>query len=62
MALYDYKCDICGNSEEKNHKIHEQPQYVCSQCGSKMTKIITSTNFHLKGGGWYKSGFSGKNK
>ena len=32
----------------------------CEQCKGPLRKLISQSNFHLKGGGWYAGGY-GKN-
>jgi len=33
---------------------------VCPECGSKARRIMSQTSFTLKGGGWYKDGYTKK--
>ena len=34
-------------------KITDAPLIECESCGGRLTKLITSTSFVLKGSGWY---------
>jgi predicted nucleic acid-binding Zn ribbon protein len=29
----------------------------CPTCRSKVTKLVSASSFHLKGGGWYADGY-----
>jgi putative FmdB family regulatory protein len=54
MPLYLYRCEACGSEEEHIQKFSDPPMTKCEACGGKLSKVITPTAFHLKGGGWYK--------
>ena len=59
MPIYEYECKKCGVFD------HEQPMSArplarCPHCRSKVTKLISATAFHLKGGGWYADGYDRK--
>lgn len=57
MATYNYKCTECEEEKELSHSMKENPEFSCSECGSKMSKMIPKNmNFMLKGTNW-----SGKN-
>lgn len=62
MALYDYSCTNpeCKTLTEISHRITENPEVKCGNCGSVMTKLISASSFKLKGEGWYANGYSGK--
>ena len=57
MPLYEYQCEICSNIDESIEKIHTE-EIECSLCNSKSKRIISLSNFELKGSGWYKDGYS----
>jgi putative FmdB family regulatory protein len=63
IMYYDYKCDACGHIEEIEQRITDDP-YVngeCPMCGTMaFNRTIGLSNFILKGGGWYKDGYSSK--
>lgn len=52
MPLYEYTCKRCGNFEVMQ-RISEDPLKKCPTCGSKVSKLISRSAFHLKGSGWY---------
>ncbi len=58
MPLYLYHCQSCGREHEQLQKFSDPPLKHCPSCKGRLVKQITSTSFHLKGGGWYKDGYS----
>lgn len=61
---YEYECEDCGHGEEVEQKITDQRLTECPKCGSNTYKRLVSggTGFALKGGGWYKDGYSSTKK
>lgn len=60
MPTYEYACDACGASWEKEQRISENPVKKCPKCGAmKARRMISAGNFILKGGGWYSDLYSG---
>lgn len=65
MPIYEYHCSNCGNELEVIQKISDSPLTECPKCGkNSLEKVISSTQFQLKGSGWYVTDFkeSGKKK
>ena len=62
MPIYEYECNICGNTLEKWDSFSSSSRILCPNCGCFMDKIISSSTFVLKGGGWYSDGYSKKEK
>ena len=61
MPIYEYHCNACGREFEVWQKITEGPVGKCEHCGSaEVAKLISSTSFHLKGGGWYVTDYAKK--
>ena len=61
MPIYEYLCATCGYQFEEVQKFNEPPLEECPYCGKKSARRqISMSAFHLKGGGWYKDGYSGK--
>ena len=59
MPIYEYVCDSCHNELEVIQKISEPQLTDCPQCNQATLKRKASISaFHLKGGGWYKDGYS----
>lgn len=57
MAVYEYECSNCGEFEV-TQKMSDKPLKKCPKCGGKVKKLISSTSFVLKGGGWYASDYA----
>ena len=58
MPIYEYGCSECGKHIEAFQKIIDEPLTLCPECGGELSKLISSTSFVLKGGGWYADGYS----
>lgn len=63
MPLYEYRCPKCGHAFEKivrfadSDKPQPCPKEGCEELETK--RLISASNFQLKGGGWYRDGYSG---
>ena len=55
MPTYEYACDACGFTFEKEQRITESPTKRCPSCGKPKARrmIGGGGGFILKGGGWY---------
>lgn len=65
MPIYEYKCQVCHHQLEAFQKMSDSPLTDCPKCGkSSLEKVVSSTQFQLKGTGWYVTDFknSGKEK
>ncbi len=63
MPTYEYLCEDCGYTFEAVQKITDEPLKECPSCKGKVKRLISCTNFVLKGDGWYRSGYTkGENK
>ncbi len=65
MPIYEYRCKNCSHDLEILQKISDSPLTDCTNCGKNtLEKVISSTQFQLKGTGWYVTDFkdSGKKK
>ncbi len=62
MPIYDYQCEKCGHEFEREQRMSDAHVKICPQCKArKVKRLISRGAFHLKGGGWYKDGYtSGK--
>jgi putative FmdB family regulatory protein len=58
MPLYEYQCTKCGEIEEAIQKFSDPPLTTCRHCSGKLSKLISQSSFHLKGTGWYATGYS----
>jgi putative FmdB family regulatory protein len=61
MPIYEYKCQACGKHLEELQKFNDPVLWVCPFCGkSSLTRLISSTSFQLKGGGYYATDYKDK--
>jgi len=60
MPLFDYKCTECEQITEVLQKHNDEELIQCSECDcvDSMERILSPSSFILKGGGWYKDGYS----
>ncbi|MBI3770514.1 MAG: zinc ribbon domain-containing protein [Deltaproteobacteria bacterium] len=59
MPIYEYHCGKCGDFEVMQ-KMSDKPLAECPTCRRKVTKLISSTSFQLKGSGWYVTDYARK--
>ena len=57
MPTYEYECSK-GHTFEAVQRITEEPLQRCKVCRSKVKRLISASNFILKGGGWYSDGYN----
>lgn len=60
MPIYEYACGQCGRIEEAIQKFSDAPLTTCKHCSGKLTRLISQSSFHLKGGGWFADGYGTK--
>jgi len=59
MPIYEYECGKCGHGFEREQRMADPPVKTCPECRSRrVSKLISRSSFVLKGGGWYKDGYS----
>ena len=61
MPIYEYQCEDCEVTVEAIQKFSDDPLTECKECGGKLKKLISAGSFHLKGRGWSKDGYTGRN-
>ena len=59
MPIYEYRCRKCGEFEV-TQRIKDAPLSRCPTCRGKVTKLMSSTSFQLKGSGWYVTDYGRK--
>ena len=63
MPLYTYQCYECMNVQEVMRSVEDRDKSVaCDRCMVSSERIIDLAAFQLRGGGWYKDGYSKKPK
>ena len=63
MPLYTYQCYECMNIQEVMRSVKDRDKSVaCDRCMVSSERIIDLAAFQLRGGGWYKDGYSKKPK
>ena len=53
MALYEYKCEKCGDIFEVLQKFSDEPVTTHDKCGGKVERLISAPSFQFKGSGFY---------
>ncbi len=54
MPIYEFQCKKCSEVSDFNLKMSDPNPAECPHCGGKeLQKLISSSSFALKGGGWY---------
>ncbi|RYZ36184.1 MAG: zinc ribbon domain-containing protein [Myxococcaceae bacterium] len=55
MPIYEYGCSACGKTIDVLQKMSDPAPAACTACGAggTLTKQVSRSSFHLKGGGWY---------
>ncbi|MFN8627288.1 MAG: zinc ribbon domain-containing protein [Candidatus Binatia bacterium] len=59
MPIYEYRCAKCGEFEVFQ-RITDPALKRCPTCHAKVSKLISSTSFQLKGSGWYITDYGRK--
>ena len=57
MPLFEFKCKNCDIKIELIQKAVDHPP-LCCKCMGRIAKQVSRSSFILKGGGWYKDGYS----
>ena len=59
MPIFEFECMNCGKIIELICPADTELAR-CPECSAPAPKIISPTNFHLKGSGWSKDNYSSK--
>lgn len=57
MPLFEFKCSKCGAQFEKFQKFANVTDVACESCGGSTERVVSSSNFALKGSGWASDGY-----
>ena len=60
LPIYEYQCTNCGKKFDLIQRITDDPLELCSFCSGKLQKLISLSNFQLKGSGWYATDYKNK--
>jgi len=55
MPTYVYRCAQCGEQLEAFQSFSDPPLRKHSDCGGKLTKVLSAAGIVLKGAGFYKT-------
>jgi putative FmdB family regulatory protein len=62
MPIYEYQCGRCNEVFEIFHKIDEDCKVACPKCLGPVKKLISATNFVLKGSGFYVNDYPSESR
>jgi len=62
MPIYEYQCSHCNEVFEIFHKMDEDCKVACPKCLGPAKKLISATNFVLKGSGFYVNDYPSKSR
>ncbi len=62
MPIYEYECRRCKEIFEIFHKIDDSCKVACPKCLGPAKKLISATNFVLKGSGFYVNDYPSKSR
>jgi putative FmdB family regulatory protein len=54
MPVYEYRCPACDTTFEKKQSFDAERYALCPNCRDFALRIMSKTNFILKGEGWSK--------
>jgi len=58
MALYEYRCRVCGKTLEVMQKYSDPPLTVHEDCGGQLDKLVSTSALKFKGSGWYVNDYA----
>ena len=53
MPLYQYRCESCGVSFERNQSFSDEPLKRCPECDGGVHRVIQPVGIIFKGSGFY---------
>ncbi len=62
MPVYEYQCSQCNEIFEIFHRIDEAYRDGCPKCRGEVKKILSASNFILKGSGFYVNDYPSKTR
>jgi len=61
MPLYEYERED-GTTFEVIQKFSDKPLKTCPETGQKVKRLLSASNAHFKGGGFYETDYKAKKK
>lgn len=59
MPIYEYRCKSCDHEFEQLVRAGQDEPDTCPECTEEaITRLISNTNFKLKGSGWYETDYA----
>jgi len=62
VPIYEYQCQKCNNIFEVFHKLDEESNPACPECLAQARRIISPSNFILKGSGFYVNDYPSESR
>lgn len=62
MPTYEYECSACRRIFEVRQRISEPALETCEACGGAVRRLLSSTPFILKGGGWHVTDYPSESR
>jgi len=62
MPIYEYECSHCNEIFEIFHKIDEDCKVACPKCLRPVKRLISASNFVLKGPGFYVNDYPSRSR
>lgn len=59
MPIYEYRCKSCDHEFEEFVRSGDAEPDTCPECEApSISRLISNTNFQLKGSGWYETDYA----
>ena len=62
MPTYEYECSACRRIFEVRQRISAPALTTCDACGGAVRRLLSSTPFILKGGGWHVTDYPSESR
>jgi len=62
MPVYEYQCTQCGEVIEIFHKVDYSYTGRCPNCKGEVKRILSPSNFILKGSGFYVNDYPSESR
>ena len=62
MPTYEYECSACRRIFEVRQRISAPALEICDACGGAVRRLLSSTPFILKGGGWHVTDYPSESR